>query len=385
MTIEDNQASSRYYQHEAEATRNRLARGLDELNDRLTPGQVFDEVLTYAKGGGGTFLKALTNAARENPVPSLLIGTGCMLFLAEKMGFTGYSRTSMSYQGRGRSNGNSESSDYSGSNGDIHRYSGPRGYTGSGGYSESQSYGGASDYRSSRSEGRSTVQAVSETASGIAEGAKERVSAVGETISGAAQSATDTARDTLHGVSSRVSDTAGQIKQTAQGFGETVQQYSSTVTSQVTDTASQLADRAARSGRQAVNVAGQMKDKAASLVEEQPLLVAGIAFAAGAALAAALPTTETENQLMGEASDKIKGTVKDAASERLEGAKSAASQVAQEARSAVKEGMGVDPVEAARTIGGKVKETLASAVGSTGSSTSGEPRPSDLTGMDKRG
>jgi len=65
MNTEDNQASSRYYQHEAEATRNRLARGLNELNDRLTPGQVFDEVLTYAKGGGGTFFRALTNAARE--------------------------------------------------------------------------------------------------------------------------------------------------------------------------------------------------------------------------------------------------------------------------------------------------------------------------------
>jgi len=385
MTIEDTQASSRYYQHEAEATRNRLARGLDELNDRLTPGQVFDEVLTYAKGGGGTFFKALTNAARENPIPSLLIGTGCMLFFAEKMGFTGYGRGGMSFQARGRGNGHSESGDYSGSGGDVHRYSGPRGYAGSNRYSESGSYGGSSNYRSSQSQGRSTMQAVSEKASDLAEGAKEKVSAVGETISGAAQSATDTARETLEGVSSRASQTADQLKQSAQGLGETVQQYSSTVSSQVTETASQLADRAARGRRQAVDVAGRMKDRAATLVEEQPLLVAGIAFAAGAALAAALPTTKTENELMGEASDRIKGTVKDAASERFEAAKSTASQVAQEARSAVKEGIGVDPVEAARNLSGKVKETVASTMGSTSSSSSGEPRPSDLTGMDKRG
>src|SRR4051794_17018672 len=115
MTMEDNQASSRYYQHEAEATRTRLARGLDELNDRLTPGQVFDEVLTYAKGGGGTFFRALTNAARENPVPSLLIGTGCMLFLAEKMGFSGAGRGSMFGRSSSRRDGHNGgfNSDYS--------------------------------------------------------------------------------------------------------------------------------------------------------------------------------------------------------------------------------------------------------------------------------
>src|SRR5205807_636097 len=74
------------YEREAKATRNRLAHSLDELNDRLTPGQVFDEVLSYARGGSGTFLRALSNAARDNPIPALLIGASCMLFLSEKMG-----------------------------------------------------------------------------------------------------------------------------------------------------------------------------------------------------------------------------------------------------------------------------------------------------------
>src|SRR5947209_6678368 len=82
--------SSGDYQKEAEVTRYRLAQHLDELSDRLTPGQVFDEMLTYAKGGSGTFLRALTNASRENPIPSLLIGAGCMLFLSEKMGLNRY-------------------------------------------------------------------------------------------------------------------------------------------------------------------------------------------------------------------------------------------------------------------------------------------------------
>src|SRR5829696_6777484 len=86
MTSQRNDLSSRDYEREAQATRLRLAESLDELGDRLTPGQVFDEMLTYARGGSGTFFRALSNAARENPIPSLLIGAGFMMFLSEKMG-----------------------------------------------------------------------------------------------------------------------------------------------------------------------------------------------------------------------------------------------------------------------------------------------------------
>ena len=80
------------YEREAEHTRRRLADNLDELSDRLTPGQVFDEMLTYSRAGGGTFFRAFSNAMRENPVPSLLIGAGCMMFLSEKMGLRPGSR-----------------------------------------------------------------------------------------------------------------------------------------------------------------------------------------------------------------------------------------------------------------------------------------------------
>ncbi len=81
--------SSRHYEREAEATRQRLAERLDDLNEHLTFGRVMDEMLGYAKGGGGSFLRAFTNAARENPVPSLLVSTGAMLFLSERLGLTG--------------------------------------------------------------------------------------------------------------------------------------------------------------------------------------------------------------------------------------------------------------------------------------------------------
>ena len=57
--------TSRDYERDAEATRDRLADTLDELHDRLTPGHMLDEVLSYARFGGSGFMRALGNAARE--------------------------------------------------------------------------------------------------------------------------------------------------------------------------------------------------------------------------------------------------------------------------------------------------------------------------------
>lgn len=47
---------------------------------------MLDEKLGYAKGGGGTMATALTRAARDNRVPSLLVSAGAMMFLSERLG-----------------------------------------------------------------------------------------------------------------------------------------------------------------------------------------------------------------------------------------------------------------------------------------------------------
>jgi Protein of unknown function (DUF3618) len=86
MTPVSTDLSSQHHQHEAAEARRRLAGLLDELDDRLTPGQVLDEGLAYAKGAGGTLVRALANAARANPVSALMIGAGLILLLSEKMG-----------------------------------------------------------------------------------------------------------------------------------------------------------------------------------------------------------------------------------------------------------------------------------------------------------
>src|SRR4051812_21090226 len=70
-------ASTQQLEHETEQTRARLAETLEELKT-MTPGRVLDEVLDYAKEGGGDLLRGLGRQVSDNPIPAALIGAGLM-------------------------------------------------------------------------------------------------------------------------------------------------------------------------------------------------------------------------------------------------------------------------------------------------------------------
>ena len=141
-----------------------------------------------------------------------------------------------------------------------------------------------------------------------------------------------------------------------------MQDYSASVSQQVAESADRTREQAAQRAQQA-------KDTMVSFVNEQPLICAAIGLAVGAAIAAMIPSTETEDELMGEASDSVKDAVGKVASDQFETAKTAATRVAQEAKN-VAEREGLTPaaaVEAARNIGDKLK-TVVSETGAAGKS-----------------
>src|SRR5262249_31978478 len=70
-------ATSEQLEREAEATRARIAATLDELRGRMTPGQLVDEVVDYARdSGGGDFLRNFGRQVAGNPLPVPLGGAG---------------------------------------------------------------------------------------------------------------------------------------------------------------------------------------------------------------------------------------------------------------------------------------------------------------------
>src|SRR5215208_415919 len=309
-----NDQLSSHYEHEAEATRRSLANSLNELRDRLTPGQVFDEALTYAKGGSATFARAFSNAVRENPFPALLIGTGCMLFMSEKMGIT-----------KSKSAGR---------------------YTGSFAATGDTNHG-----------------------SGIGERAKEKV-----------HDAADTVKQGFAAVGDRLQDTSERVRETAQEMGEGVAEAAERVKQRTRSVAARLTDTAAQTGEQARFAGRQVKDRANTLLHEQPMLMAGIGLALGAAIAALIPVTRTENRLMGETSDRMKRRVRDTAAQQFEAAKDSAGELVERAKSvAEREGVTTSgaAAEIVRRFSGDGGEEQAQTRGETDHGTAGRSWPED--------
>ena len=290
-----NERLARHYEQEADSTRHSLASTLKELNARLTPGQMFDEMMSYTQTGGGNFTRAFSNAVRENPFPALLISTGCMLFLSERMGLLGH--TSQRARDQRRYNGTGER-DHAGAD-------------------EDQEGIGAS---------------VKHKATDMAEGIKEGLSSVGEKLSDTSQRVRDKASELGEGVGEAVD----QVKERAKSVRES------------------LSDAAEHTGEQARNVSRQIAEKTSTYMHEQPLIMTGLGLAIGAAIAALLPSTRVENQLMGSTADNIKRKIGDAATQQFETVKDGAGELVQKVKD-VAEREGLTPATAASEMMRKLK------------------------------
>jgi ferritin-like metal-binding protein YciE len=69
--------NSEKLEREARRTRAQLSEAAEELRARITPGQVIDQLIDYARQGPGAgFGRNLAREVRENPLPLVLIGIG---------------------------------------------------------------------------------------------------------------------------------------------------------------------------------------------------------------------------------------------------------------------------------------------------------------------
>ena len=53
-----------------------VERTLDAIQDRLSPGQLVDQVARYMRDNGGEFVRNFGDTVRQNPVPVVLVGVG---------------------------------------------------------------------------------------------------------------------------------------------------------------------------------------------------------------------------------------------------------------------------------------------------------------------
>ncbi len=359
---QDRHSSSRDYEREAERTRRQLAEHLDELSDRLTPGQVFDEMLTYSRAGGGTFLRAFNNAMRENPLPSLLIGAGCMMFLSEKLGLM--RTTGLGNGGRPMRSADEAYDPYEAkprmSDLASSRMSGAAGRMSEAAsrVADSATSGARSAGASVQSGVRRATEAAGRQASNLAETAGQAATSISDTVAGATDAVRSTSYDLRDQAKGAVSGALDQVKRSAGTVAGTVADTVLGTSSSLGGLGDRVADSAARTRRGASEALRQGREQATSFITEQPLLCAAIGVAVGAAIASLIPSSEAEDEWMGETSDAVKDAAGQAGADALDSAKNVAGKVAERAQSAAKE-EGFSPsavAEAAPSVGEGIQE-----------------------------
>jgi Protein of unknown function (DUF3618) len=237
---------SQQLEREAEQNRARLAETLDELRERVTPGQVLDQLIEYTGNGtGGEIVRKLGQQVRRNPLSVAIVGAGLAWLMISNQ------PADRAAEPRSRVD-------------DAERKAAARLATLSDRPTASSSVGDLA---------KSTYRRAQDAASEMARRAPP-----------SADSAFRSAGDALSGAAHRASDTAAAMSRNAAAARRTL----------------------------------------ADLLHDQPLVIAGLGLALGAALGTALPSTDAERRLMGQPSDTVK--------RRAQGL---ATQIYQQARSTV--------------------------------------------------
>lgn len=289
---------------EVESSRARVSETLDELKARMSPGQLVDEVLAYSKGAGGEFLANAGRAARDNPLPVLLVGAGLALLATS------------------RGNGSDRSS----------RPASRSGYDDDFGYGYGRSHDAGIVSKAS-----DAAASLRDAAGSGLDTAREGLSRAGEAVSEAAS----TAGDVAGSVYRRTTDMAGSVGETLSHTGDYARRM--------------LHDRR----EDIAHLGSTARRRAMGLFEDQPLVVAALGLAIGAAMGAALPRSRTEDRLMGEAAERAREAAREAAEAGYRQARDVVEDTIRHVTDELSErGLSTDAVrEAAAAAAEKARET----------------------------
>jgi hypothetical protein len=295
-TLNGNKTSSQL-EEEVTAQRDRIEARIGEIKDRLSPGQLLDEALSYTKHGGAQFASNFAHQVSANPMPAALVGIGLAWLISstasagtatrdvdrrEEDGDYPYARVGASGLRRVTHQADEEGQWWSEFEGDAGiRFK-----------AKSDELGRRAGHFTD-STGRKFAGCIDEAGNRVRQFQDESGNRLDDAMGWAAHSW----RDTKHSLGGVLSSATSAIGQTS---GDVV-------------AGSRKLGSSASAGVQAQ--ADQLSRQIGSLFEQQPLIAGALAFAAGAALGAALPHTDQEDQLAGGQADKLR----DKASESLGG------------------------------------------------------------------
>jgi len=141
----DEHKTAAQLQREIEGQRRRVESTIDQIQDKLSPGQIVDQLMSYGKVNGGEFAANLGKTAMSNPLPVALLGVS-LIWLMARPGGSNTAKPSRSnrddndyqpsykrgdYRGTAdRASFSASGADYAGNSYDDELYSGSRSYGG---------------------------------------------------------------------------------------------------------------------------------------------------------------------------------------------------------------------------------------------------------------
>ncbi len=302
---QSSEKSSADIQREIDVDRQRIGARIDAIQERMSPGQLVDEVIAYAKGSGGAdYLSNLGKAVRTNPLPVALMGVS-LAWLVAKQGAEG-SQASPATAGQ-------DVLPLYPARGTIQRIGPPEDIGGSR-YSHFTDEAGQHFKALTDATGRRAGDFLDSTGKayrGFSDAAGEQVSSI-----------RDEAGAVLDASLGWASHTWGNVKGAVEGATQRIGEAAESVSSTAASTGTNLMDQSNR-----------LNQAILSHFRDQPLVGGALAFAVGAAIGAALPHSEQEDEMIGEAADAVKARVASDVSEAVEHGKDAASDLVDRALS----------------------------------------------------
>ena len=310
MAYDSDHKTSAELQREIELQRSRVETTIDQIQEKLSPGQLVDELLAYTKGGGGEFVASLQRNVTANPLPVALLGVSLAWLMAKPAG-SGTAdqpdRTDRDWddsinQRRGYAADSSddfdEYEDYPVTviTGTSLRRTGNTSDELGNSFSQFADDSGKTYKARTDSSGNRAGHFVDETGKRF----KGFTNATGERIE-------------------QFRDEAGNLLDEASGWASHTWQKAREKLHDARDTmGSRAGSGKAKAAQAGEAMRGQMENLNQTILtqfRDQPLVGGALAFALGAALGSTLPHTEQEDALMGEAADAVKGKVGETASE----------------------------------------------------------------------
>jgi hypothetical protein len=193
-----------------------------------------------------------------------------------------------------------------------------------------------------------------------AEAAAPAMDKAGEMLNSAperAQAFRDDVQDGLSSTQGRASGMANDAQTAAAGVADNLRNRTAQATSAVSDKLRNGMDAAKDTADAVKEAAATAPAQARQVIGDNAALIGGLGIAIGAIIAAALPQTKAEANVVGPASDGVKQAAADAAQSKLEAAAEVATSVADAAAKSVAEAeLGRHASRMTQNLADKLKE-----------------------------